>query len=72
MGDGEHDGRWDVTYSKTGYIVGGQLPGLGHGYRRFATRRSQTSWRPCYRHRAQASRYVSPIGRTLAKGVGPR
>ncbi len=29
------DGRWDVAYSKTGYIVGGQLPGIGHGYRRF-------------------------------------
>lgn len=37
LGDGEHDGRWDTSYSKTGYVVGGQLPGLGHGYRRFAT-----------------------------------
>jgi len=37
LGDGEHDGRWDTSYSKTGYIVGGQLPGLGHGYRRFTT-----------------------------------
>ena len=31
------DGRWDTTYSKTGYIVGGHLPGRGHGYRRFRT-----------------------------------
>jgi hypothetical protein len=37
MSDGAHDARWDVTYSKTGYVVGGQLPGIGHGYRRFAT-----------------------------------
>ena len=37
LGDGKHDGRWDTSYSKTGYVVGGQLPGLGHGYRRFAT-----------------------------------
>jgi len=29
------DGRWDTAYSKTGYIVGGNLPGHGHGYRRF-------------------------------------
>jgi hypothetical protein len=36
-GDGAHNGRWDTAYSKTGYVVGGQLPGLGHGYRRFAT-----------------------------------
>ena len=37
QGDSKHDGRWDTSYSKTGYVVGGQLPGLGHGYRRFAT-----------------------------------
>ena len=36
-GDGQHDGRWDVTYSHTGYIVGGNMPGSGHGHRRFAT-----------------------------------
>lgn len=29
------DGRWDTAYSKTGYVVGGQLPGHGYGYRRF-------------------------------------
>ena len=29
------DGRWDACYSKTGYVIGGSLPGLGHGYRRF-------------------------------------
>ena len=33
------DGRWDTAYSKTGYVVGGQLPGLGHGYRRFRSLR---------------------------------
>lgn len=31
----DRDGRFDVCYSKTGYIVGGNLPGIGHGYRRF-------------------------------------
>ncbi len=30
------DGRWDVAYSKTGFIVGGNLPGRGHGYQRYA------------------------------------
>jgi hypothetical protein len=36
-GDGEHDGRWTVEYSKTGYIVHGNMPGIGHSYRRFAS-----------------------------------
>lgn len=31
--DGKHDGRWDATHSRTGYIVGGIFP--GPGYRRF-------------------------------------
>jgi hypothetical protein len=31
------DGRWDVTYSKTGYVIGGQWPRGGHGYRRFSS-----------------------------------
>lgn len=31
------DGRWDVTYSKTGYVIGGQWPGSGYGYRRFSS-----------------------------------
>lgn len=35
MTDGKHDGRWDVTYSRTGYVVGGQMPRGGHSYRRF-------------------------------------
>lgn len=30
------DGRWDVTYSKTGFVVLGQLPGFGYGARRYA------------------------------------
>ena len=29
------DGRWDTAYSKTGYVVGGQLPGRGYGYQRY-------------------------------------
>jgi len=37
MGNGKHDGRWDVTYSKTGYVVGGQMPRRGHSYQRFTT-----------------------------------
>lgn len=35
MGDGQHDGRWDAVYSRTGYVVGGSLPRRGHGYQRF-------------------------------------
>jgi hypothetical protein len=31
------DGRWDKAYSKTGFVVGGNLPGLGHGYVRYET-----------------------------------
>lgn len=31
------DGRWDKAYSKTGFVVGGNLPGLGHGYARYRT-----------------------------------
>lgn len=37
MGDGEHDGRWDVTYSRTGFVVYGDLPGRGHGGVRYET-----------------------------------
>jgi hypothetical protein len=33
--DGDHDGRWAVEYSRTGYVVGGDLPRRGHGYQRF-------------------------------------
>ena len=39
LSDLGRDGRWDVAYSKTGYVVGGNLPGLGHGYRRFRSLR---------------------------------
>lgn len=35
--DGKHDGRWAVEYSRTGYVVGGSLPGRGHGHQRFRT-----------------------------------
>lgn len=34
-GDDKHDGRWDTSYSKTGFVVGGDLPRRGHGYERF-------------------------------------
>jgi hypothetical protein len=39
MGDGDarHDGRWTVEYSRTGYVIGGDLPGTGHGFRRYET-----------------------------------
>jgi hypothetical protein len=33
----DHDGRWDICYSKTGFVIGGQLPGYGHGYRRYTS-----------------------------------
>ena len=33
--DGKHDGRWDVTHSRTGFIVGGQFPRGGYGHRRY-------------------------------------
>lgn len=29
------DGRWDKAYSKTGFVVGGNLPRRGHGYQRY-------------------------------------
>lgn len=35
MGDGKHDGRWDTCYSKTGFVLGGDFPGQGHGFRRY-------------------------------------
>ena len=37
-GDGLHDGRWDVTCSRTGFVVYGKLPGRGHGGVRYETR----------------------------------
>jgi len=37
MTDLGRDGRWDTAYSKTGYVVGGQLPGIGYGHRRFSS-----------------------------------
>lgn len=39
MGDGVHNGRWDTAYSRTGFVVGGSLPGVGHGYRRYTSLR---------------------------------
>lgn len=37
MTDLGKDGRWDTAYSKTGFIVGGALPGRGHGYQRYVS-----------------------------------
>ena len=34
MTDLGRDGRWDTAYSKTGFIVGGDLPRRGYGYQR--------------------------------------
>jgi hypothetical protein len=31
------DGRWDVCYSKSGFVIGGNLPGYGHGYQRYTS-----------------------------------
>lgn len=33
--DDDRDGRWDSQYSRTGFVVGGNLPRRGHGYQRF-------------------------------------
>lgn len=33
--DLERDGRWDTTYSKTGYIVSGYMPGYGHRHKHY-------------------------------------
>jgi hypothetical protein len=33
--DGDHDGRWAIEYSRTGYLVSGNMPGIGHSHRRF-------------------------------------
>jgi hypothetical protein len=30
-----HDGRWDVTQAKTGFVVGGSFPGHKHSYRHY-------------------------------------
>ena len=35
MTDLGHDGRWDAAYSKTGFVVGGNLPRRGYGYERY-------------------------------------
>jgi hypothetical protein len=37
LGDGQHDGRWDVTYSRTGYVINGELPRGGYGSVRYPT-----------------------------------
>lgn len=35
LGDGKHDGRWAIEYSRTGFLIRGQLPGIGYGFQRF-------------------------------------
>jgi hypothetical protein len=35
--DERYDGRWTVEYSRTGFIVGGAIPGHGHGHRRYTS-----------------------------------
>lgn len=35
--DGNRDGRWAKEYSRTGFILGGNFPGEGYGYRRYAS-----------------------------------
>jgi hypothetical protein len=35
MADDDHDGRWTTEYSRTGYLVGGNLSRRGFGYQRF-------------------------------------
>lgn len=37
VADAKRDGRWDVSHSRTGYIVSGHCPGHGHGHRRHDT-----------------------------------
>lgn len=38
--DGKHDGRWDVSYSRTGFVVSGQFPGFRYGHQRFRSLRA--------------------------------
>lgn len=36
-GDPRHNGRWAAEYSKTGFVVSGELPRRGFGYARYAS-----------------------------------
>jgi hypothetical protein len=38
--DLERDGRWDTSYSKTGYVVSGYMPGYGHRHKALVPNRS--------------------------------
>ncbi len=31
----ERDGRWDTSYSKTGYVISGYMPGYGHRHKHY-------------------------------------
>lgn len=33
--DLDRDGRWDTSYSKTGYVVSGYMPGYGHRHKHY-------------------------------------
>lgn len=35
--DDKHDGRWDAAYSRTGFVVSGNIPGRGYGFWRFSS-----------------------------------
>ena len=37
VSDGGHDGRWDAAYSRTGFVVSGDIPGRGYGDWRFTS-----------------------------------
>jgi len=41
--DGVHDGRWDVAYSRTGFVVDGQFPRRGYSHQRFRSLRGVVS-----------------------------
>lgn len=33
--DLERDGRWDTSYSKTGYVISGNMPGYGYRHKHY-------------------------------------
>ena len=33
--DLKRDGRWDTSYSKTGYVISGDLPGYGYSHKHY-------------------------------------
>lgn len=59
------DGRFDTAYSKTGFVVGGQLPGEGYGYRHFKTLARVV-------HVSELEKDIEKIRRASSKGKGRR